>query len=926
MDAKTADFVRTVLTGGRGQDLVHTINMALYGVWGLFRAIEERPNIDQLIYGSGPGGGDYFGPYVWDAIYSPAVGSAEDRMWSRLQISEASSLMEDDQRYLKHPVGWAGDREYIGFHMMRTVMGAASECLGYDDDYSDSDLRSYCASFFEALLDVVSDLDEAAAAEQSTGHGVAHLLAGIASQSGAVGLVDIACGFGNALKEAILAGAHGVRGADVDDRLLAIAEMRAEVHGMTGDFAKVSAFDAREKGYQNGTGIVLDPPLETSISAVVPSVDTGGLSDDSLWLRAAWDLAPRGGRAVVVLSRESLELGRIGNEFLTGLVAGGSVRGLIVLPASARSNGAAPTVIWVLKRAVAGTEAASGILVVDARVLVSEDQLADGDVTVASSRAIIASINAWVEREEFDLPVRAAHIVRISELSGPTRTIPLPRQMEYDGERGLADPTNGRLLTSLSLENFKSFEAGIAVLRPLTLIFGPNSAGKSTMIQSLLLLKESLHAGRVTTRGEQVDLGSFDSVVHSHDTTRRVGVKVSFRPSPDAPIRTFSPSPLAGREFRFSFESQVPGRISWTHMTVGTDRNSVKFIGPASSRKLPIVESGNLTNFFETHAPLDPLMADVVEAFVPGAANRAETRQSLPRPFDHDRWNLLRNSVLEAMPFQDLSSIAAEFSGLKPTGMWKDVPHDSGWTDALIEPMRAMLGVTAAVADELEQLFERLTYLGPVRPAPQRLYSLGPASDDALAAQLLILSEQPHALRRVNEWLTRLGLRYQIAIERFVNRGGASTDVLGLSLIDPRSDLQLSTTDVGYGVSQIVPLVMGLTTSRNAVVCIEQPELHLHPGLQAELGDLLIDSVRELGRGNQIIAETHSEHLMLRVQRRIREGLIDAEDVSVLYVDQNSAGESRVQRLRLDSVGAFIDEWPSGFFEERYDEVFGADL
>ena len=919
-EAMTADFVSRVLSGGRGQNLSQTVDMALYGVWGLSRAIQERLNGDR----SGPGRDEDFGTDVWELIYYSRPDSAERRMWDRLELSEASAQMEDDQRYLSHPIGWAFDKESIGFDKMRTVLAAASDHIGFDEELSDEDIRSHCVSFFEGLLEAVSDLDEAAAAEQSTGHGVAHLLAGLASRSGTVGVVDIACGYGSAIAESILAGVHTVRGSDVDKRLLAIAEMRAEVHGTVGVFEVRSAFDEPEQSHPDGTGIMLDPPLETPI-VIDGEIGRPAMSDDSRWLQSAWAATPAGGRAVVVLSRESLELRRSGNEVLAGLICGGWVKGLIVLPASVRSNGSAPTVVWVLERTFQDV-VASGVLVVDARVVIGEDQGADENMSVASSRMITEAMASWVEREVFVLPVRAAHIVRVADLSEVTQSIPLPRQLDYDGRRGLAYPTEGRLLTHVALENFKSFATGQAVLRPLTLIFGPNSAGKSSLIQSLLLVKESLREGRVTTRSEQADLGSFDALVHSHDTTREVGLAVRFMPSAEAPIRVFSPSPLASRQFSICFESPVPGRISWTDVRVGTDRNWVNFVGSASPRKQPTVNSSNITNFFETDKPSEGVLADVVEAFVPGAAKRAEARKQLPQPFEQERWEALRQQVQDSPVLDGHTPINAEFRGLRPTGMWNTKRADGVIEGALVEPIGVMLGMAAAVSDELELIFQRLAYLGPVRPAPQRFYSLGPAADDDFADQLRTLSEQPHALSRVNEWLTRLGLRYQIGIERFVNSGGASTDVLGLSLLDPRSGIQLSTTDVGYGISQVVPLIMSLTTSRNTVICVEQPEIHLHPGLQAELGDLLIDSVRELGRGNQVIAETHSEHLMLRIQRRIREGVIDPEDVSVLYVDQNTAGESRVQRLRLDSAGAFVDEWPSGFFEERYEEVFGVDL
>ena len=77
--------------------------------------------------------------------------------------------------------------------------------------------------------------------------------------------------------------------------------------------------------------------------------------------------------------------------------------------------------------------------------------------------------------------------------------------------------------------------------------------------------------------------------------------------------------------------------------------------------------------------------------------------------------------------------------------------------------------------------------------------------------------------------------------------------------------------------------------------------------------------------GTNFIVETHSESLMLRIQRMIRVGQLSPADISVIYVEPNVDGSGYPQELRLDEDGEFVDEWPSGFFEERFDEVFPAD-
>ena len=142
-------------------------------------------------------------------------------------------------------------------------------------------------------------------------------------------------------------------------------------------------------------------------------------------------------------------------------------------------------------------------------------------------------------------------------------------------------------------------------------------------------------------------------------------------------------------------------------------------------------------------------------------------------------------------------------------------------------------------------------------------------------------------------------------------------------LHDRRNDVDVSPLDVGFGVSQVLPIAVELLTSTERVLCIEQPEIHLHPKLQTELGDLLIYATAEVGNANQLIIETHSEHLLLRLQRRIREGSLPPNDIAVYYLEPETEFGSVVRRLRLDEQGVFLDPWPTGFFEESLQEILG---
>jgi predicted ATPase len=183
--------------------------------------------------------------------------------------------------------------------------------------------------------------------------------------------------------------------------------------------------------------------------------------------------------------------------------------------------------------------------------------------------------------------------------------------------------------------------------------------------------------------------------------------------------------------------------------------------------------------------------------------------------------------------------------------------------------------------------------------------------------------------RLINQWFGKFEIPYTLKTKLLAD------DVMGelvtMTLTDSRSLVDVAPSDVGFGIGQLLPIVVQGLISIGQIICVEQPEIHLHPRLQAHLADFLIattrlpddrSTVRPRHTGNQWIVETHSEALILRLQRRIREGKLDASAVSVLYVQPAGRNGAEILRLRIDRSGEFIDEWPDGFFEESYREIF----
>ncbi|MFC1605222.1 DUF3696 domain-containing protein, partial [Planctomycetota bacterium] len=110
--------------------------------------------------------------------------------------------------------------------------------------------------------------------------------------------------------------------------------------------------------------------------------------------------------------------------------------------------------------------------------------------------------------------------------------------------------------------------------------------------------------------------------------------------------------------------------------------------------------------------------------------------------------------------------------------------------------------------------------------------------------------------------------------------------------------------------------VQTVLTPKNGCLIVEQPEIHLHPAAQANLADLFVHYANE---GKQLVVETHSEHLLLRVRRRIAEGKISPDKVRIFLVEK-SGTSTRIRCLKLEKNGHF-QRWPKGFFEEGYKEA-----
>ena len=169
-------------------------------------------------------------------------------------------------------------------------------------------------------------------------------------------------------------------------------------------------------------------------------------------------------------------------------------------------------------------------------------------------------------------------------------------------------------------------------------------------------------------------------------------------------------------------------------------------------------------------------------------------------------------------------------------------------------------------------------------------------------------------------------LAYRETLVRAITEADEQTEI---QLVSTRTGIPVRTSDIGVGISQILPVVVAaLDPDRPGITAIEQAELHVHPRMQVELGDLFAQGVRQ---GGVFLIETHSEHLLLRIMRRMRqtydgtlpEGVpgLRPDDVSVLLVEPDGA-QTLVREMPLNERGDLVEAWPGGFFEEDLREIF----
>ncbi len=439
------------------------------------------------------------------------------------------------------------------------------------------------------------------------------------------------------------------------------------------------------------------------------------------------------------------------------------------------------------------------------------------------------------------------------------------------------------MLKSLTIENFKAWRNVDLEFAPVTGFFGTNSSGKSSLIQFLLMLKQTRNATdrRIVLDfgGESgiVNLGTYKDVIHNQDATSFMSWSLEWS----------LPEPLKIRN---------PGGAKDDILLKGDSLEAGCRIGVMPRGPLfpyEMVYKVDNTEFRLSHIKDSP-------------GNKFDIHT------DSDQFQFRRN-VGRA---------------------WK-LPSPIK-THLFPDEMRYFYQ-NADFLGEFEIAYEKfmdsIYYLGPLREFPKRNYAwsgsfpadVGQRGEYAIAAILAATRDNEKRnlgykkrgksfQEMIAYWLRELGLIQEFRIEE-IKEGSNIYRALARM---PGSKAEVALTDVGFGVSQVLPAIVLLYyVPEGSTILMEQPEIHLHPAVQSDLADLLLNVAK--ARKLQIIVESHSEHLLRRFQRRVAENKASSNDLKMYFVSSNR-GVAKASNLNLNEWGE-IENWPINFFGDEMGEI-----
>ena len=494
------------------------------------------------------------------------------------------------------------------------------------------------------------------------------------------------------------------------------------------------------------------------------------------------------------------------------------------------------------------------------------------------------------------------------------------------------------MLTKIRVENYKGFREAEIPIKPITVLLGANSSGKSSMLQLLLLLQQTAEETSVSYKsalkifGNRISVGKVENLFYGLNGKKPISIQIDFiNELLKSYLADAVSSYLAHSMMFYKKGSETNNRseveMYFNKVLNNTDNSFIEayaFLSDFISTE--DVKYKNIQSLMLNYDFLNNLHDNVKATTFSFSYTISYFRKQLVvSAFSFKNENISILSYNESDGFSsdmidlnDTDKASLNVAFLKDSTIFnifsKRENHRRSHNGIETSLSKTMINIINKGLSILQNEFKEplINHVGPLRAHPQRYYMLDKANVtysldtyDANAIAEVIKDKQ--ALKdRVNKWFEQFGL--EVTVEEFKEAVH--------KLTVRQSNLPLDIPDVGFGVSQVLPVVMqGFLSPNKSVTIVEQPEVHLHPKMQASLADLFIDITKEAKYSKHLLIETHSEYLLKRLRRRMAEGEdISPDNVSInLFHSRTEKKPAIIENLLIEDRGYF--DWP----EEYYD-------
>ena len=476
------------------------------------------------------------------------------------------------------------------------------------------------------------------------------------------------------------------------------------------------------------------------------------------------------------------------------------------------------------------------------------------------------------------------------------------------------------MIKNISLKKFKAFSNLEELeIKPLTILCGVNSGGKSSIIKSLLLLKQSYEnsaaLNEATLNGEYTTNGLMKNVVHNgKGDTFSISNRFIIQHHNKKFVYYSKQDLLTSKELG-KITNLIAANVKAFHILVECSIKKVENIG---------VWDKNIISAYNVR--IIPVSQNGVEKEKVAFGVRMTSVSGGKYKLELENFPAISGKRIYAT----LSKCTCYFSGMRLTNLFYEKQNKDEEMINLSDVLTNIYSVFRIVADQ----YKGIKYLGPLRENPQRQYTI---SQDYNASRSTG-GDTPYAIiknmtRKVDENIfpPLNDSDFEIkaptddksmfeALKRWMEYfeiGNIDIDGQDETLKIKINSIDIS--DVGFGVSQVLPiLTQGLLLQYEQTLLIEQPEIHLHPRMQMKMADFLL-SLAETNHG--VIVETHSDHIINRIVRRALEAKDDSvlNNIVIYFVD-NIDNESKVVPIKIDRVNGIID-CPNEFFTQFASET-----